>query len=80
MNKKSLSDIFSHVLGINKRLLTQKSSPETITEWDSVNNLILISEIEKEYDVVITIDDVYQLKTFGDVYNFIKNKGVDIKM
>ncbi len=75
---KKLRTLFAQTLGVPEKSLTKASSPETISEWDSVNNLILISEIEKEYGVVITIDDVYLLKNMGDVYAFIKKKGVEV--
>ncbi len=76
---KPLRELFSHILGIPKDRLTKEASPETISEWDSVNNLLLISEIEKEYGVIVTIHEVYTLKNLGDVYDFIHKKGVKTK-
>ena len=76
---KSLRKLFSEILDVKTQKLSHKSSPQNISEWDSVNNLILISEIEKEYGVVITIEDVYKLKSLGDVYEFIKSHGIKVK-
>lgn len=76
---KELRQLFSEVLGVNKADLNKKSSAKNISTWDSVNNLILISEIEKEYKVVITIEDVYKLKNLGDVDQFLRKSGVKIK-
>ncbi len=76
---KQLRKLFTEVLGVELESLSKNSSPETVSQWDSVNNLILISEIEKEYGVVISIEDVYTLKNLGDVYAFIKKHGVKVR-
>lgn len=76
---KALRILFSEVLGVSKEDLTYVSSPKSISQWDSVTNLILISEIEKEYGVVISIEDVYTLKNLGDVFDFIQKRGKDIQ-
>jgi len=75
---KTLRQVFAPVLGLKVTDLDKKSSASTISSWDSVTNLILIAEIEKEYHVVISIEDVYTLKNIGDVYLLIKNKGIKL--
>ena len=44
-------------------------------EWDSLNMLSFLSEIEDEYGITISADDVEALKTIKDFADHI-NKGV----
>ena len=76
---RTLREVFATILDVSATQLTKHSSPKSISSWDSVNNLLLISEIEKEYGVTITIEDVYRLTSLGDVFNFIKKHKVPVK-
>lgn len=75
---KSLTKIAGEILDVNPAKLSKNSSAKDVPTWDSVNNLIIISEVEKEYKVKITISEVYKLKNLGDFYNLLKQKGAKI--
>jgi acyl carrier protein len=75
---KSLTKIVGEILDINPKKLDKNSSARNVPTWDSVNNLIIISEVEKEYTVKITISEVYKLKNLGDFFNLLKQKGAKI--
>lgn len=75
---KSLTKIVGEILEVNPKKLTKNSSAKNVPTWDSVNNLIIISEVEKIYKVKITISEVYQLKNLGDFYALIKQRGTKI--
>lgn len=42
-----------------------------LQSWSSLNALIFISRINEETGVLISSEDLAQLKTFGDVYQLI---------
>jgi len=75
---KSLRKIVGEILDIEPNKLNMNSSANDVPTWDSVNNLIIISEVEKEYKVKITISEVYKLKNLGDFFNLLKQKGTKI--
>lgn len=75
---KSLRKIVGEILDINPTKLNKSSSAKNVPTWDSVNNLIIISEVEKMTKVKITISDIYKLKNLGDFFNLLKTKGAKI--
>lgn len=44
---------------------------QSIPEWDSLMHLRLVSEIEEKYAVEIPIDEVPNISTLSDFYNYI---------
>jgi acyl carrier protein len=51
-------------------------TPQDIPDWDSMNYLLFIAEVEKEYDISLTMDEVMQAKTLGDVRKCLTSRGI----
>ena len=53
---------------------TQGITPETLLEdcpdWDSIGALSVMSEVDDEFDVIISADEMESCKTFGDILKF----------
>ena len=72
-----LTYIFSAVLGIDENKVTKDLSPEKVSSWDSLNAIILLTEIEKTFDTRFEYAEAMGIKNFGDVISLIKSKGKD---
>jgi len=70
-----LTKIFSAVLGIDEAKVISTLSPENTPSWDSLNAIVLVSEVEKALGVKFTYDEVMSVKTFADVVDLVKSKG-----
>ncbi len=51
---------------------------EEIPDWDSMNYLLLISELEKQFKVSFNMDQVLKAKSLGDVKNMLRSKGIEL--
>ena len=69
-----LKKIFSSVLGIDVEKITPDTSPENTSSWDSLNAIVLITEIEKAFSVKFAYDEAMGVKNFGDVIILVKSK------
>ncbi len=72
-----LTSIFSSILNIPEGKISGGISPENTPTWDSLNAIILVTEIEKAYNIKFTYDEVMAVKNFGDAVELIKSKGAD---
>ena len=72
-----LTNIFSSVLGIEESRITAEMTPENTPSWDSLNAIVLVSEIEKAFNIRFEYEEVMALKNFADVLTFMKSKGAD---
>ncbi|MDO8521039.1 MAG: acyl carrier protein [bacterium] len=72
-----LTKIFSAVLGIDEAKVTLALSPENTPSWDSLNAIVLVSEVEKALNVKFGYDEVMSIKDFSGVVELVKSKGGD---
>ena len=56
--------------------LTDESSPEDIENWDSYNGLLLIDELESEFNVEFTVEEVFDVHSIADIKKHLLNHGV----
>ena len=73
-----LKAILSKVLGIKPDSITDKTSPDNVESWDSFNGLMLVSELEKEFNVKFTMEEVVSVKHVKDIKESLKRHGVKL--
>ena len=73
---KTFNQIAQELLKIPAGQVRDDITPKDVPDWDSMNYLIFISELEKEFDISFTMDEVLNAKSLGEVKNIIKSKGV----
>ena len=68
-------DFLTFVAGIMEvppESLSLDTAYESIPQWDSVMHLRLTLEIGTEYNVEIPVDEIANIKTLGQFYNYVK--------
>ena len=73
---KKLFNIISRVMEIKSSELTDESGPEDVENWDSYNGLLLIDEIESEFNVKFTIEEIFDINSIADIKKHLTNHGV----
>lgn len=76
--KNELFDILSNVLEINSSEINIYSSPETIETWDSYNALLLVTEIEENFNVKFSMEEIYEVKSVLDIISVLKRHEIEI--
>ncbi len=71
-----LKKIFSSVLNLPESDIIDTLSPAHAESWDSLNAIILLTEIEKAFKVKFTFDEAMEIKDFGEVIALIRSKGI----
>jgi len=74
----TLKKIFSAVLNIPESTITDTLSQEHTESWDSLNAIILLTEIEHAFKVKFSFDEAMAIKNFGEVAALIQSKGVHL--
>ena len=72
-----LTNIFSSILGIDESAVTPELSPENSPNWDSLNAVILMTEIEKAFGVKFDFHEAMSVKNFADVKALVASKNLD---
>ena len=73
---KRLKKILSNILEINENCITDETSPDNVDAWDSFNGLMIVSELENEFNVNFTMDEVISVKNVRNIKENLKKHGV----
>ncbi|MEH6733300.1 MAG: acyl carrier protein [Shewanella sp.] len=63
MNNQKLFELFSLALAVDINQITADLSYGSIPEWDSTAHMILIAEIENQYDIMLDTDDIIDMSS-----------------
>ena len=78
MMSKKLYDIISKVFSVQISEINDESNPETIESWDSFNGLILVDELESNFNIKFSISEIIDVKNVKDIKRHLNNHGVDL--
>ena len=73
---KKLYQIISKILDVPASEINDESSPETIENWDSFNSLMLADELESEFNVSFTLEEIVDSANVAAIKKHLKNHGV----
>jgi len=66
--------VAADVFDVPLEQVTDRSSPQTIETWESVQHLNLILALEQELQVRIDPEEIAQIETIGDAIRLVKDK------
>ena len=72
----NLKDLFAKVMSVDRKIINDDTSPENLSAWDSFNGLMLASELEKNFNVKFTMEEINDIKKFSDIRKTLKKHGV----
>ena len=73
INEK-LHFILKSVLNHENFVVTDEMSASDVDGWDSLTHMIIISEIEKNFDITFKLKELYKMKNIGDMTDMIISK------
>ncbi len=72
--EEKLLEILSKVFLLDKDKITDDLRRKDFEPWDSMNHLIIVSEIENEFEIFFEDDEVVELWTVGDIKKVLGSK------
>lgn len=76
MTDKMLTVVFSKALGIDSSSVTDALQYNSIPEWDSTAHMILIAELEDQFDVMLDTDDIIDMSSVAEAKRILSKHGV----
>ena len=71
---KTFNQITTEILSIKGEDIKDELTPKDVSDWDSMNYLLFIAELEKEFNISFTMDEVMNAQSLGDVRKAVENK------
>ena len=73
---KTFENIVSTMFKMPPADVRDAMTPKDIPAWDSMNYLLFVAELEKNFNVSFSMDEVLSAKTLGDLKATLRAKGV----
>ena len=72
--EKKIKKLMGKVFEIEISKISPKTTPRTIANWDSLRHLMLIVDLEKEFQVNFTDDELVRLADFKSICQIVTKK------
>ncbi|MBI3442688.1 MAG: acyl carrier protein [Candidatus Sungbacteria bacterium] len=72
---RTFNNIVAEVFKISDAEIHDGLSSKDIPEWDSMNYLLFVAELEKEFDLSFSMDEVMTTQCLGDIRGIIEARG-----
>ena len=69
-----IQDIFKDLFNDNKITIDQKTCAKDIKKWDSLNHVVLITKIEKKFNIKFSFNEISKFQKVGDIVSVILKK------
>ncbi|MCF8380185.1 MAG: acyl carrier protein [Bacteroidales bacterium] len=70
---QKLQDIFKSFFR-NVKDLKENTSSKDIPEWDSLRHVMLITEIENQFEIKFDLDEMLSMSSFGEIRQKVSDK------
>lgn len=77
-NENKLKELMATVFNVAPREITDRATPDSIENWDSVNHLNLVLAIEETFDIELTEDESVEILSFPLIKFVLQEHGVII--
>lgn len=64
-NLEKLHQTFARMLNIDVAKVNDELAYDSVPEWDSVAHMILVTELENVFDIMLDTDDVIDMSSVG---------------
>ena len=78
MRKEQIKKIMTEVLEIESSLVNDEISQKNTGQWDSLSHLNLIVEIEEEFDISFTPEQIGSMTSLEIILDEIKKLNYDL--
>lgn len=72
--EEKMKEIFGTVLSIDPAHIGPDLAPANTPTWDSLNAIVLITEIEKAFEMRFSYQEAMGIGSFGDAVAFVTKK------
>jgi len=58
--------------------IDEESTSETIENWDSFRRLVLFEELERQFEVKFTLNELLSVNKIDDIKNILSLRGMSV--
>jgi acyl carrier protein len=71
-----VEELVADVVAVDPEALRDSTGPENLSEWDSLAHISIIAAIERTFGVEFQMEEMFEIKSIGDIKARLKSAGV----
>lgn len=71
MNEEKLKEVLCDTFGLDEEEISQNMSNDSIASWDSLNHLRLVSALEQEFDIRLTMEEINSMTNYEKIVEYV---------
>ncbi len=76
VNEDKVKEIVSETFKISRADILMGMTPDDIELWDSLGQLMLINNLEKGFNVIFELDEIFEIISIADIVSILKRKEI----
>lgn len=77
-NLDRYNNVFASTFNVEASSLNDDFSTENVDNWDSVTQLMLVTAVEDEFDIMLDTDDILEFKSYGKGKEILSKYDVEV--
>ena len=74
MKDEKINDIIKNILNVNNEDITKDLGIHDVDNWDSLTHMSLIVEIENNFNIELSGDEISEMISFGKIREILNSK------
>lgn len=74
--KKRLVSVLANVFGLKDEQITPELKKGDVGSWDSLKQMDLVISLEREFNIVLEIQDIIKMDSVSNIVDVLRNKGI----
>lgn len=66
-----IKQIIADIIDLDEDEVTSELAPDDTGYWDSMNHLRIVTALEEEFGINLTMEEVVSIGSVGDIYNIV---------
>lgn len=71
-----VEEVLCKVMGVGS--VSDSTSLKDIASWDSFNSLVLLNELESQFEVRFTLDEATSFNSVADIKRILQQRGIKV--
>ncbi len=76
---ENLTRLLANVFSLRETDINLELKKDDIGNWDSLRQMDLVTSLERDFNIVLELDDIVRLNSFADVVAVLTEKGIDLE-
>lgn len=72
--KEKILKVITEALGVEAGVITESTIISEVNEWDSLMQLIILSELQEKVGVEIPIEVALEIKSVADIITYVEER------